>query len=110
MSSDETHAELYLNDQHVGNVLIKREDNSWHFGEFEPNTRFAPFALLFGRWSLLMHADEDSDRLTNAASDELRLTEIEMDRVHAKLRFPGSGEWREIQQVNIDGELIDWKA
>jgi hypothetical protein len=110
MSCDETHAELYLNDQHVGNVLIKCEDNSWHFGEFEPNRSFAPFALLFGRWSLLMHADEDSDRLTNAASDELRQTEIEIDRVHAKLRFAGSGEWREIKQVNIDGELIDWKT
>jgi hypothetical protein len=104
------HAELFLNDQRVGNVLIKGENNSWHFGEFQPEPEFAYFAPLFGRWSLLMHADEDADRLTDAASDELRQIEMEIDRLRAKLRILETGEWKDLQQVNIDGELIDWKS
>jgi hypothetical protein len=104
------HAELFINGQFVGNVLVKGEHNSWHFGEFTPNANFTPFAPVFGRWSLLMHADEDSDRLTAAASDELRETEIELDRLDARLFIPATGKWMNICQVNIDGELIDWKT
>jgi hypothetical protein len=104
------HAELFLNDQRVGNVLVKGEDNSWHFGEFQPDPEFAYFAPLFGRWSLLMHADEDADRLTDAASEELREIEMEIDRLRAKLRIIETDEWKDLQQLNIDGELIDWKT
>lgn len=103
-------AELFINGRFVGRVLVKGEQNSWHFGEFEPNADFAPFAPVFGRWSLLMHADEDSDRLTDAASQELRETEIELDRLRSRLFIPSTGEWKEICQVNIDGELIEWKT
>ncbi len=94
----------------VGTVEIHSEENSWHFGVFTPHADFTPFAPLFGRWSLLMHADEDADRLTDAASDELRQTEIEIDRLCAKLRIPATDQWRDLQQINIDGELIDWKT
>jgi hypothetical protein len=110
MTPPNRHAELYLNDQLVGIVEVQRSDNSWHFGVFMPNADFAPFAPLFGRWSLLMHADEDADRLTSAASDELRETEIAIDRLHAKLHIAGTGEWCDLQQINIDGDLIDWKT
>jgi hypothetical protein len=102
-------AELFLDGTKVGDVLCKSNDNSWHFGEFTPNAEFARFATLFGQWSLLMHADEDSDRLTDAASQELREVEIAIDRVRARLHVPDTGEWRDIQQLNIDGDLIDWK-
>ena len=110
MSFPRVHAELFINGRFVGHVLVKGEHNSWHFGEFEPNANFTPFAPIFGRWSLLMHADEDSDRLTAAASEELRETEIEMDRLQARLFIPATGKWMTICQVNTDGELIDWKT
>jgi hypothetical protein len=103
-------AELFLNGTPVGRVLCKGSDHAWHFGEFEPNANFASFAALFGRWSLLMHADEDSDRLTAAASDELRETELAIDRIRARLRLVDTDAWHDIQQLNIDGELIDWKT
>ena len=110
MTPRAVHAELFLNDQRVGTVLCKGEDNSWHFGEFQPDPDFGYFAPLFGRWSLLMHADEDADRLTDVASEELRQIEIEIDRLRAKLRILETGEWKDLRQVNIDGELIDWKT
>lgn len=103
------HAELYLNGKHVGRVLVKGGDHAWNFGEFSPNDAFAEFATIFGLWSLLMHADEDADRLTTAASEELREIEIQIDRIRAKLRVEDTGEWHAINQINIDGELIDWK-
>lgn len=110
MPATEQNARLFLNGQFVGTVLNKGEANSWHFGVFIPNDAFAPFAPLFGRWSLLMHADEDADRLTSAASEELRQTEIEIDRLRAKLHFPHNDKWCDLQQINIDGDMIDWKT
>lgn len=103
-------AELFLDDTKVGDVVCKSSDNSWHFGQFTPNAEFTRFATLFGQWSLLMHADEDSDRLTDAASDELRQVEIAIDRVKARLHMLDTDEWRDIDQLNIDGDLIDWKT
>lgn len=103
------HAELYLNGKLVGRVFVKGGDHAWNFGEFAPNDAFAEFATIFGLWSLLMHADEDADRLTAAASEELREIEIQIDRIRAKLRVEETGEWHAINQINIDGELIDWK-
>jgi hypothetical protein len=110
MKSGLIQGELYLDDTFVGRVTVKGEDSSWHFGEFEPHADFAAFAPLFGAWSLLMHADEDADRLSSAASDELREVEQAIDRLHARLRLVDTGEWKDLKQVNIDGELIDWKA
>jgi hypothetical protein len=61
-----------------------------------------------------MHADDDGNdasdgRLSDAASEELRKLEYDIDRIHAKLLLVGQGEWRNISQLNIDGELIEWK-
>jgi hypothetical protein len=110
MSGSRVEAELFLDGKFVGKIAIKGKNHSWHFGEFHPNAEFAAFAPLFGRWSLLMHADEDSARLSRAASEELRQTEIELDRLEAKLFIPSTGTWKVIRQVNIDGSLIDWKT
>ncbi len=111
MKHHEALAHLYLNDKLVGIVQLTGSDHSWHFGEFEPNEAFSEFAPLFGRWSLLMHADEaePGDRLTDAASQELRETEFAIDRIHARLHVLLTDNWREARQVNIDGKLIDWK-
>ena len=57
-----------------------------------------------------MHADEaePGDRLTDAASQELRETEFAIDRIRARLHVLLTDTWRR-WQVNIDGKLIDWK-
>jgi len=105
---------LYLNDTDVGAVRVKGWDDSWGFGEFVPGERFGAFAPWFGAWSLLMHADQNdggdaSGRLSRPASQELRRLENEIDRIHARLFLVGPHEWREITQLNIDGQLIEWK-
>ena len=104
------HGELYLNDTFVGRVIVNTHDGSWHFGQFQPHDDFAPFAPLFGLWSLLMHADEDADRISSATSDELRQAELAIDRIHARLHLVETNEWKDLQQLNIDGDLIDWKV
>jgi hypothetical protein len=83
-------------------------------GEFSPGHNFSSFAPRFGAWSLLMHADDGPvdpahGRLSEAASEELREAEWEIDRLHAKLYLDGPQEWRKISQLNIDGPLIEWK-
>ena len=108
--SDQRHATLYINGQLVGDVVAKRLGASWSHGDFRPNAAFARFAPLFGEWSLLMHADGAYERLSKAASDELRQVEFELDRLHAKQRFVESGEWVSCSQLNIDGEMIEWKT
>src|SRR3954469_13381385 len=110
MKHDGTQGELYLNDQLVGRVTVKTHDGSWHFGQFDPHEAFAPFAPLFGLWSLLMHADEDADRISSATSDELREAELAIDRIRARLHLVETNEWKDLQQLNIDGDLIDWKT
>ena len=108
--SDQRHATLYINDAPVGEVVVKRVGASWSHGDFRPNKAFTRFAPLFGEWSLLMHADGAYERLSKAASDELRQVEFQLDRLHAKLQFPESGEWVSCSQLNIDGEMIEWKT
>jgi hypothetical protein len=104
-----TIAELYLDNKYVGDVVYQRSEDSWSHGEFHPHPAFAPFAELFGRWSLLMHADDTDDRRTDATRDELRKVEHEIDRLRAKLHFVEGDEWLTCAQVNIDGPLIEWK-
>lgn len=100
---------LYLNGTIVGTVAVRGHDGSWGFGEFVPLPGFSTFAPVFGRWSLLMHAEDADDRLSNAASEELRETERVMDAIRAKLRLERPDEWCHIRQLNIDGTLIEWK-
>src|SRR4051794_35793496 len=103
-------AELFLNDTCVGIVCFQRSEDSWSHGNFEPNGDFAKFAPLFGRWSLLMHADGEFERQSRAAGEELRAVECEIDRLAAKLHFADTDEWVSCAQLNIDGPLIEWKS
>ena len=102
-------AQLHINGKCVGNVLVHGWEGSWGFGQFQPNDQFTEFAMLFGRWSLLMHAADDEKHLPDAASEELRRAEYEIDALKAKLLLTETKEWRDVAQVNIDGSLIEWK-
>ena len=98
---------LILNGQDVGQVEVLCDDGPWRFGRFEPGENFSEFAAYFGRWSLLMHADDDRRRLTREAAIELRAVESEIDQLHAALQDKGHPAL-EIRQLNIDGPLIEW--
>jgi hypothetical protein len=101
---------LFLRKKDVGEVRARGTADSWSFGDFEPNKDFSEFATLFGSWSLLMHAEEDDAKLSEAARDELRRAERAIDSLRARIYFPESDEWIEVVQLNIDGKMIEWKA
>jgi hypothetical protein len=103
-------ATLFINDKQVGAVKVKSLADSWGFGEFVPNAAFGEFATLFGNWSLLMHADDGDKKLSEAASEELRRLEYQLDSLHASLFLDSVAEWLDLAQVNIDGPLIEWKV
>ena len=100
--------ELYLDGELVGEVFVRGWQSSWGFGEFHPNERFSAFAPVFGQWAMLMHEDE-RERLSVAASDELSVAEQAMDGIRSQLFLRELNEWRDVRQLNIDGELIEWK-
>ena len=103
-------ATLYINNEPVGVVLIRRIRPSWSYGEFRSADAFARFAPRFRSWARLMHAGRPYERLTNEISDGLREAEFEIDRLHARLHVLGRNEWIECAQLNIDGTMIEWKA
>lgn len=100
-------ADLFLNGVAVGRVVVRGCHSSWGFGYFEPAGSFTRFASAFGTWSLLMHADEGSDVMGPDTADELRKVEEVLDQVRAELRM--DERHIELSQVNIDGQLIEWK-
>lgn len=102
-------ARLFINGTDVGRVILKSLADSWGFGEFTPNDAFEQYAAIFGNWSLLMHAEDDAQTLSGAASEELRAAEYAIDALRARLFVPDRDEWVELSQLNIDGNLIDWK-
>jgi hypothetical protein len=55
-----------------------------------------------------MHEDEQAP-LSQAASDALRDAEQQMDRLRAKIHFPDEDIWRDIAQLNIDGDRVEWQ-
>ena len=101
---------LFLRDTFVGTIDPRGHADSWHYGQFTPSEAFAEFATLFGEWSLLMHADEDADRMSPAASQELRDVEFAIDQLRARLYNPARNQWIDVTQLNIDGSLIEWKT
>src|SRR5690348_3686438 len=103
------HLELLLQGKPVGKIETTRMADSWHFGTFEPERDFAEFATLFGEWSLLLHADEKSPELSKAASEELSKIEAQIDSLRAELLLPDSGERLPVDQINIDGDMVEWK-
>ena len=102
-------ARLLINGKDVGRVVVRSSADSWGFGEFEPSAAFGEFAALFGKWSLLIHADADEERLSPAASEELRRAELALDALRSRLIFDALGEMLELTQLNIDGPLVEWK-
>jgi hypothetical protein len=104
-----TIVQLFLNGKNVGSAVVHRHDHGWHFGDFTPAPAFSEFAPLYGQWSLLMHADDDRDLLSPAASEELRRTEIAMDRIQARIFVPAVDQWHTAVEINIDGPLIEWR-
>jgi hypothetical protein len=102
-------AHLYLDGQNVGTIAVKRNEYGWGFGDFFPNGKFSAFAPVYGRWSLLMHADAEEELLSAATSEELRETEQAMGLVKASLFVPSTGLWHSLGQINIDGTMIEWK-
>jgi hypothetical protein len=109
MKQASTTAQLHMNETLVGEIDVRGWEGAWGFGEFRPGPGFAPFAPLYGRWSLLMHADDDADKIDPATAEELREVEQAQYKIHAKLHLPGTGEWRNISLIIIDGPLIEWK-
>jgi len=99
---------LYLNGILVGWITVQGLDTSWTFGRFEPRAAFSDFAPIFGRWSLLMHIDEELP-LDGAAAIELSQTEREIDALRPRVCFSGEDAWHEVAELNIDGTLIEWK-
>jgi hypothetical protein len=103
-----THATLHLNGSAVGAITVQGQDTSWTYGEFHPVAAFGQFAPIFGRWSLLMHDDEQLP-LSIAAAYELREAEKAMDLLRVRVYFPEDNVWHDVAQLNIDGTLIEWK-
>jgi hypothetical protein len=102
-------ADLHLNGIAVGIVVAEGISDSWTYGKFTPNSNFVAFAQLFGVWSLLVHEDNGEDETPREALDELAIAETAIDRVKAELHWHNSDERTGISQLNIDGELIEWK-
>jgi hypothetical protein len=102
-------AKLYLNGRSVGSITVRGFTDSWHFGEFAPSADFAEFAPLFGEWSLLLHADETAPEISRVARDELTRIEREIDQLRAELFFPETEQRIVADQINIDGDLVEWK-
>jgi len=102
-------ADLHLNGVAVGLVIAEGTSDAWAYGKFTPNCEFGKFAQLFGVWSLLVHEDNGEDETPREALDELAEAEIAIDRVQAELEWHDSRERTRISQLNIDGELIEWK-
>ena len=97
--------ELYLNGVAVGSVVVTGYDTSWGFARFRRGPGFEPFAPAFDLWSILLH--EGTDRLDRSTAANLAVVENAMDRIRARLRFADG--WVDLAQVNIDGELLEWK-
>jgi len=102
--------ELCIEGKIVGTVEFNRFADSWLFGSFEPTRAFGEFATLFGEWSLLLHADENDPQISRAALDEMAKLERKIDALHAELILPGNGDRLPVDQLNIDGKLVELKV
>jgi len=100
---------LLLNGEPVGMVHAKGWDTSWGFGDFSPNEAFSHYAPVFGMWSLLMHADDDSDRLSRDTIEELAKAEALLDSIKAQLVFLEDQHRVDVAQLTIDQDKLEWK-
>jgi hypothetical protein len=104
------HARLFINDTEVGLVALRHSADSWGMGDFVPNDAFGQFAPLFGAWSLIMHEDDGGGRIDAAIMDELHRAEAALDKLRVKLLRTERDEWIDVDQVVIDGPMIEWKV
>ena len=107
--ADGSVAELRLNGKRVGTVEVRGTSDSWSWGYFQAEPAFAEFAPMFGIWSLIMHAEDETDRLSRAAADELREAELAIDRIRGELFWPDSQRLVRAWEINIDDTLVEWK-
>ena len=103
------YVELHIGGKPVGEIEVSRSADSWYFGNFQPAGSFSEFAPLFGEWSLLIHADEDDPVMSADALDELRKIEKAIDALRAELVLPATGQHLPVDQLNIDGDMIEIK-
>jgi hypothetical protein len=103
-------AELFLNREFVGDVEVARTVNSWSYGTFQPAPSFAKFADPFARWARLMRGPGVCEPLDESSSRALQQLEVEIDRLRATVHFVDRDAWVPCIQLNIDGELIEWKS
>jgi len=89
-------------------VVVTGWDSSWSYGRFEPAEAFSQFAPFFGAWSLLMHDDEHKP-LHRSVADALAEAERSLDSLHVEVHFDESNLRQAVAQLNIDGELVEWK-
>lgn len=99
---------LHLEGKDVGSIVVGGNDSAWTYGQFTPAEGFAAFASLFGRWSLIMHEDEDRP-LHPSAQEVLNDAERRMDSLHAKIYFLEQDVWQRVRQISIDGNDVEWR-
>ncbi len=87
----------------------KTWDASWYFADFSPNAAFSRFAPIFGSWVLLMHAEDDADRLSRDNAEELAKAEVLLDSIKAQLVFLEDDHRVDVAQLTIDQDKLEWK-
>ena len=102
-------AVLFLNATRVGAVQVRSGNSTWGYGHFTPEPEFSSFAPIYGRWSLLMHAQGESEKPDRAIVDELARAERLVDSVKAQLFFASSEEWVNVGELAIANEVLEWR-
>jgi hypothetical protein len=100
---------LLLNGEPVGTVRTRGWETSWGFGDFCPNEAFSYYAPVYGMWSLLMHADDETIALSRDAIEELNKAEELLARIKAQLLFTDDQHRIDVAELTIDGDQLEWK-
>ena len=108
MRHNHRQGQLFINGHAVGEVVAESASEGWGFGQFKPSDEFSQFAPVFGAWAMLLHEDDDRDRPSDEALEELGKVETAMDRLKAELVWTDSQQRMPLRQLTIDGTLIEW--
>jgi hypothetical protein len=100
---------LYLEGRPVGRVSLVGRDGPWCFGHFTPDQEFWAFDRYFRVWSELLHAGSDGQPLSDGVREKLSALEKSIDQLRATIHLTDADERHEITELNIDGEMIEWK-
>ena len=101
-------ARLLLDGREVGNIVVGGGNTGSMYGTFTPCELFADFAPLFGRWSLLMHEDEDAP-LHRSTAAALADAERQLDALHVEVHYLDPDVRQPVQEVSIDGGVVEWR-